>query len=70
VSESHTNRAVEDLLLHLRATRGFDFTAYKRPTLVRRIASRMRAVGVEDMLGYRDVLEADPASTRRCSTRS
>ena len=38
---------LERLLTHLKETRGFDFTAYKRSTLARRISKRMSAVGVD-----------------------
>lgn len=48
---------LEALLEHLRDERGFDFTGYKRATLVRRIARRTSAVGVNTYEDYRDVLE-------------
>ena len=51
---------LEHLLTHLRDTRGFDFTAYKRPTLGRRIAKRMAEVGVDSYTAYRDHLEVYP----------
>jgi two-component system, chemotaxis family, CheB/CheR fusion protein len=50
-----------DLLLdHLKRSRGFDFTGYKRTSLERRIAKRMEAVEVEGYLGYLDYLEVHP----------
>ncbi len=50
-----------DLLLdHLRLSRGFDFTGYKRTTLERRIKKRMEEVGVEDYGTYREYLELHP----------
>jgi two-component system, chemotaxis family, CheB/CheR fusion protein len=48
------------LLDHLKRSRGFDFTGYKRATLERRIAKRMEAVGAPDYLAYIDHLEVDP----------
>jgi two-component system, chemotaxis family, CheB/CheR fusion protein len=45
------------LLNHLREKRGFDFTAYKQSTLLRRVRKRMEAVGAEDYDGYVDYLE-------------
>jgi two-component system, chemotaxis family, CheB/CheR fusion protein len=51
---------LEHLLTHLRDTRGFDFTAYKRSTLVRRIGKRMAEVGVDSYTAYRDHLEVYP----------
>ena len=48
------------LLEYLQERRNFDFRGYKRPSLTRRIAKRMQAVGVEDYQSYRDFLEANP----------
>jgi two-component system CheB/CheR fusion protein len=55
---------LEHLLTHLRDTRGFDFTAYKRSTLVRRIAKRVAEVGVDSYTAYRDHLEVYPEEFR------
>jgi two-component system, chemotaxis family, CheB/CheR fusion protein len=50
-----------DLLLdHLKRSRGFDFTGYKRTSLERRIAKRMEAIDVEGYLDYLDYLEVHP----------
>jgi two-component system CheB/CheR fusion protein len=48
------------LLNHLKRTRGFDFTGYKRSSLERRIAKRMGEVGTPDYIAYVDRLEVDP----------
>jgi two-component system CheB/CheR fusion protein len=50
----------EVLLDHLKRSRGFDFTGYKRPSLVRRVSLRMKAVGLETFREYLDRLEVDP----------
>jgi two-component system CheB/CheR fusion protein len=50
----------EKLLDYLRANRGFDFTGYKQPTLVRRIAKRMSEVKIESFDAYVDYLEVHP----------
>ncbi|HEX2208882.1 MAG TPA: CheR family methyltransferase [Longimicrobium sp.] len=47
----------ESLLEFLKASRSFDFTAYKRSTLMRRVARRMQAVGIQGFDAYRDYLE-------------
>src|SRR5262245_58172464 len=47
----------ERLLTHLKNTRGFDFTSYKRSTLSRRVEKRLAAVGVESYRSYLDYLE-------------
>src|SRR5215475_12693183 len=47
----------EQLLTHLKNTRGFDFTAYKRSTLSRRVEKRLAAVGAESYRSYLDYLE-------------
>ena len=51
---------LERLLTHLKDTRGFDFTAYKRSTLARRISKRMSAVGVDSYAAYLDHLQVHP----------
>ena len=50
---------VEQLLEFMRDSRGFDFTGYKRNSLVRRIRKRMADVGAETYEEYRDRLETD-----------
>jgi two-component system, chemotaxis family, CheB/CheR fusion protein len=50
----------EALLDFLRRSRGFDFTAYKRTSLMRRCLKRMQAVGAEDCDSYAGYLEAHP----------
>jgi two-component system, chemotaxis family, CheB/CheR fusion protein len=42
------DRAFEELLLHLKEARGFDFTGYKRSSLMRRVNRRMSAVQIAD----------------------
>jgi two-component system, chemotaxis family, CheB/CheR fusion protein len=49
--------AFETLLEHLRDTRGFDFTGYKRSSLSRRVDRRMTQVGVAGYAEYLDYLE-------------
>src|SRR5213592_1815772 len=51
---------LEDLLGFVKATRGFDFTGYKRSSLERRISKRMGDVGVERYDDYVDYLELHP----------
>ncbi|MEW9549896.1 CheR family methyltransferase [Nonomuraea sp. NPDC050783] len=50
-------REFDDLLLLLKETRGFDFTGYKRNTLIRRIARRLEALKLHTYSEYRDYLE-------------
>ena len=52
--------ALEGLLEHIRDTRGFDFTGYKRSTLTRRIDKRVQAVGAASYADYQDYLEVHP----------
>jgi two-component system CheB/CheR fusion protein len=54
------NPDFEIFLDYLRHTRGFDFTGYKRLSLTRRVSQRMRMIGVDDYLDYRDYLEVNP----------
>ncbi|MDX6594025.1 MAG: two-component system, chemotaxis family, CheB/CheR fusion protein, partial [Gaiellales bacterium] len=51
----------EQLLEHLRESRGFDFTGYKRASLMRRTTKRMHEVGVESYADYLLYLHANPA---------
>ncbi|HMK63362.1 MAG TPA: CheR family methyltransferase [Acidimicrobiales bacterium] len=50
---------LESLLGYVRASRGFDFSGYKRTSLTRRIRKRMADVQVDSFADYRDLLEAD-----------
>jgi len=52
--------AFEALLDYLKATRGFDFTSYKRPSLMRRVVKRMQLLKVETYADYKDYLEVHP----------
>ncbi|HKG50422.1 MAG TPA: CheR family methyltransferase [Actinomycetales bacterium] len=47
----------EELLAYLKEVRGFDFTGYKRSTLIRRVQRRMADVGDSSYADYRDRLE-------------
>jgi two-component system, chemotaxis family, CheB/CheR fusion protein len=51
---------LEQLLEHLKSTRGFDFTAYKRSTLARRIDKRLATINVGSYTDYVDYLEVHP----------
>lgn len=55
-----TNSEFEALLNYIKRSRGFDFTGYKRSTLIRRVQKRMQAVGIETISEYMDYLEVDP----------
>jgi len=48
------------LLDYLKISRGFDFSAYKVSTLIRRIQKRMRDAGVKTYSEYTDYLEVHP----------
>lgn len=50
---------LEALLLYLKQSRGFDFTAYKRATLMRRVLVRMHTVGMGSFAEYLDYLQVD-----------
>jgi len=50
----------EALLHFLQQQRGFDFTGYKRPSLMRRVTRRMQTVGIGDFAEYIDYLEVHP----------
>ena len=50
----------EDLLLHVKELRGFDFTGYKRSSLIRRVDRRMAQVQIAGYGEYQDYLEVHP----------
>jgi two-component system, chemotaxis family, CheB/CheR fusion protein len=50
-------RDFERLLEFLRDTRGFDFTGYKRASLIRRVARRCSELGIVDFQAYLDYLQ-------------
>ena len=57
MGESASVTEFDGLLHHLQQTRGFDFTAYKRNSLMRRVTKRMESLGLETYEAYLDYLE-------------
>jgi two-component system CheB/CheR fusion protein len=57
VGESDADQHFDNLLQHLQLTRGFDFSAYKRTSLMRRVTKRMQTVGVDNYDSYLDYLQ-------------
>jgi two-component system, chemotaxis family, CheB/CheR fusion protein len=55
----------EALLAYLKQSRGFDFTAYKRSSLMRRVLVRMQTMGVKGFGTYLDYLQVDPEEFTR-----
>jgi two-component system CheB/CheR fusion protein len=53
-----TEEAFEALLRYMRDSRGFDFTGYKRTSLMRRVRHRMDQAGYGTFEEYLDVLQA------------
>jgi two-component system CheB/CheR fusion protein len=53
------DESFERLLAFVRDTRGFDYTAYKRPSLIRRVRKRMEVAGAQTFDEYRARLESD-----------
>jgi two-component system, chemotaxis family, CheB/CheR fusion protein len=60
MAQTEVSQDFETLLEFIRTSRGFDFTGYKRPSLLRRISKRMAVVGVDGFDAYRDYLELHP----------
>lgn len=56
--DTTTDESFEALLRYMRDSRGFDFTGYKRTTLMRRVRHRMAQAGHESFDQYLDVLQA------------
>ena len=57
MTDQRADTTLDALLEFVKDTRGFDFTGYKRPTIQRRVAKRMAAVGAERYDDYVDYLE-------------
>ena len=60
MSTAPNDEAFEALVHYLKQTRGFDFTGYKRPSLMRLTKKRMQLVGAQGFSEYLDYLEANP----------
>ena len=54
---SQPDATFEALLEHLKSSRGFDFTGYKRSSLMRRVDRRMTQVGISSYTDYVEHLE-------------
>ena len=57
---SDTNPAFEALLYYLWQSHGFDFRAYKRASLMRRVQHRMQMLPIESYSDYIDYLQEHP----------
>lgn len=57
MSQKSADSDFEQLLEYIKQSRGFDFTGYKRSSLMRRVAKRMQGVGIENYNDYQDYLE-------------
>jgi len=60
MSHAPEQAGFERILEHLRQTRGFDFTAYKRTSLMRRVRKRMQSVDLTEFDAYLDYLQVHP----------
>src|SRR5262250_1908259 len=60
MSEPEADKSFEALLEYLRQNRGFDFTGYKRPSLMRRVDRRMQTINIQTFENYLDYLEVHP----------
>jgi two-component system, chemotaxis family, CheB/CheR fusion protein len=57
---SEPDPSFERLLAYVRDARGFDYSGYRRPTLMRRFSKRMQAVGAADWDDYHAYLDSHP----------
>jgi two-component system CheB/CheR fusion protein len=60
MSSTRVDPGFESLLEYLKRSRSFDFTGYKRSTLMRRVEKRMQAVEIGTYPEYVDYLEVHP----------
>jgi two-component system CheB/CheR fusion protein len=52
--------AFERLLTYLKESRAFDFTGYKRASLMRRVSHQMQQIGIDSFDDYHDYLQVHP----------
>ena len=57
-TDTKSDESFEALLRYMRDSRGFDFTGYKRTSLMRRVRHRMTQAGYDSFDRYMDVLQA------------
>ena len=57
-TDTKSDDSFEALLRYMRDSRGFDFTGYKRTSLMRRVRHRMTRAGYDSFDQYMDVLQA------------
>jgi two-component system, chemotaxis family, CheB/CheR fusion protein len=60
MSQWEDHEQFENLLRYLGQNRGFDFTGYKRPSLMRRVAMRAQILHLDSFADYMDYLEVHP----------
>jgi two-component system CheB/CheR fusion protein len=60
VPDEQQNLAFDRLLHYLKEARGFDFTGYKRTSLMRRVSHQMQTIAMTGYDEYRDYLELHP----------
>lgn len=60
MTDAGNNADFEALLEYIRHSRGFDFTAYKRTSLIRRVTKRMQTVAIGRYSDYLNYLEVHP----------
>ncbi len=58
--DTDTDPQFEILLEHLKRNRGFDFTGYKRSSIMRRVRRRMQSLAIDNFVDYVDFLEVHP----------
>ncbi len=59
-SPPETNPCFEELLQYLKRTHNFDYTGYKRPSLMRGVHYRMNMIPIESYSNYTNYLEEHP----------
>jgi two-component system CheB/CheR fusion protein len=59
-ADAESDAEFESLLEFVRDARAFDYTGYRRPSLMRRFTKRMQTVSVDGYSDYREYLEQNP----------
>lgn len=64
MTASRSRTTTSRKFLYLKESRGFDFTGYKRTSLMQRVRHRMAQIGVEDYRDYIDQLQVNAEQAR------
>lgn len=66
-SKGDHERVFDEIIPMVNKTANHDFSAYKKPTIQRRLAKRMRDKGIDSLQTYLEYLSSDPVELKLLS---